>query len=264
MMRPVNNELSGLVIGLAIDVHRELGPGQHENAYEEALEHALLARGVRVERQLGLPLVYKGVRLDAGYRLDLLVENLLPVELKSVEALHPIHDAQLLTYLRIGRFSLGLLMNFNVALLKDGIRRNIQTDEWQIPEPSNHPPSEDRDPLTDAIVAVAIEVHRQLGRGLLPNSYEMALCYELSQRNITFVRELKLPLTIGGRTLQTPAEIPLLVANEIPVFSHCVDILQPVHTSLAVSRLRQGGWRRGLIMNFNESLLRNGIQRVSL
>ena len=263
MIRPVNNELSGLVIGLAIEVHRQLGPGQHEDAYEEALEHALLTRGVRVDRQLGLPLVYKGVRLNAGYRLDLLVERQLPLELKSVETLHPIHDAQLLTYLRVGRFSLGLLMNFNVALLRDGLRRKIQTDEWQIPEPVIHPATDGRDPLTDAIITAAIEVHRHLGRGLLPSSYETALCYELSQRNIAFARELKIPLTIGGRTLEKPAEIPLLVANEVPVFAQCVDALQPIHTSLAISRLRQGGWRRGLLLNFNEQLLRNGIQRVS-
>jgi GxxExxY protein len=111
------------VIGAAIEVHRKLGPWLDEPAYEEALEHGLLAKGFQVARQRGLPLIYKGLRLDAGYRLDLLVENRLPLEIKSVEAVHPVHEAQLRTYLRIGPFALGLLLNFNVKALRDGIQR---------------------------------------------------------------------------------------------------------------------------------------------
>jgi len=119
------NELANRVIGLAIEIHRSLGPGLLENAYEECLYFKLLQAGFRVEKQKAMPLVYEDVKLECGYRIDLLLENKLVVEVKSVEALHPIHLAQTLTYLRLGDYRLGLLINFNVELLKDGVRRVI-------------------------------------------------------------------------------------------------------------------------------------------
>ena len=117
------NELSHRVIGLCMEVHRELGPGLLESTYEEALAYELTQAGLAFERQRDMPLLYKGVKLDCGYRLDFIVEGQLIVELKAVTELLPIHQAQLLTYLKLERRSLGLLINFNVPVLKDGIRR---------------------------------------------------------------------------------------------------------------------------------------------
>ena len=117
--------LTEKVIGSAIEVHRHLGPGLLESAYEECLSWELRAAGLAFARQVPLPVVYKDVRLDVGYRLDLVVENQLVVELKTVEKLLPIHEVQLLTYLKLGRFRTGLLLNFQSALLKNGIMRMV-------------------------------------------------------------------------------------------------------------------------------------------
>ena len=117
--------LSKQVIGCALEVHRALGPGLLESAYEQALLYELSSTGLKVSSQVSMPVAYKDVKLDCGYRLDLLVESSLIVELKSVEQLLPVHDAQLLTYLKLSRLKTGLLINFNVRLLKDGIKRLV-------------------------------------------------------------------------------------------------------------------------------------------
>ncbi|HEY1424527.1 MAG TPA: GxxExxY protein [Candidatus Acidoferrum sp.] len=118
-------ELTPSIIGAAIEIHKLLGPGLLESAYEECLCHELAIRGIRFEKQKPIPLVYKGVKLDCGFRLDLLVEGRVVVELKSIDGLGPIHEAVILTYLRLSQHELGLLINFNVPVLKDGIRRFI-------------------------------------------------------------------------------------------------------------------------------------------
>jgi GxxExxY protein len=120
-----DNEITHAIIGAAIEVHKRLGPGLLESAYEECLLHELRTRNLSVERQKGLPVIYKEVKLDCGYRLDLLVESKVVVELKSVENLAPIHEAIILTYLRLSGQKIGLLINFNVTVLKDGVRRFI-------------------------------------------------------------------------------------------------------------------------------------------
>jgi GxxExxY protein len=119
------NELTGLVIGAAIEVHKVLGPGLLESAYEECLCHELQLRKISFERQKALPVRYKGVQLNCGYRLDVLVDNAIVLELKSCDRLEPIHHAQLLTYLKLTNFSVGLLLNFNVSVMKDGIVRVV-------------------------------------------------------------------------------------------------------------------------------------------
>ena len=119
------NRITGEIIGAAIEVHKVLGPGLLESAYEECLCHELGIRGVAFKRQVPLPMEYKGLKLDCGYRLDLVVEDQIIVELKSVNKIDPIHEAQLLTYLRLKRARLGLIINFNVVLLKDGVRRIV-------------------------------------------------------------------------------------------------------------------------------------------
>ena len=119
------NDISGKVIGAAIEVHKMLGPGLLESAYEECLCCEMQLRGIEFKRQVPLQLNYKGVVLDCGYRLDLLVEDRVIVELKSIEGLEPIHEAQMLTYLKLRNAWLGLIINFNVIMLKDGIRRLV-------------------------------------------------------------------------------------------------------------------------------------------
>jgi GxxExxY protein len=112
------------LLGLPIEVHRLLGPGLLESAYEECLCRELDLRSIRFKRQYPVPLEYKGVKLDKGYQLDLLVENCCVVEIKSVDVIHPIHVSQTLTYMRLGKWKIGLIFNFNVEVLKDGgIRR---------------------------------------------------------------------------------------------------------------------------------------------
>jgi len=119
------DDLTGEVIGAAIEVHKALGPGLLESAYEECLCRELELRKIFFERQKELPVEYKGVKLDCGYRLDILVENRLIVELKACESLQPIHEAQLLTYLKLTGIKVGLLINFNVPVLKEGIKRLV-------------------------------------------------------------------------------------------------------------------------------------------
>ncbi|MBU0716990.1 MAG: GxxExxY protein [Planctomycetes bacterium] len=119
------NEITEEVIGAAIAVHRLLGPGLLESAYEACLAYELADRGLAVEEQKSLPVIYRSVRVDCGYRIDLLVEGLVVVELKAVERLCPIHEAQLLSYLKLSGCRVGLLINFNVKLLKQGIRRMV-------------------------------------------------------------------------------------------------------------------------------------------
>ena len=120
------NRLTEKIIGAAIEVHRHLGPGLLESAYETCLAYELQQLGLAVERQKALPLVYKEIRLDQGYRIDLLVDQQVIVELKVVEQITPVHEAQVLSYLRFSGCRIGLLLNFDVKLLKDGIRRFIR------------------------------------------------------------------------------------------------------------------------------------------
>jgi GxxExxY protein len=119
------DSLSSHVIGCAIEVHRELGPGLLESAYEQCLAYELRQSGIEYRLQHPVPIAYKSVQLDCGYRIDVLVENALILELKSVERLLPVHEAQLLTYMRLAKVKTGLLINFNVPLLKSGIKRFV-------------------------------------------------------------------------------------------------------------------------------------------
>lgn len=121
-MQDEPDPLTEAILGAAIAVHRALGPGLLESAYEACLAYELESRGLRVERQKVLPVFYRGVYLDCGYRIDMLIEDQVIVELKA-SALLPIHDAQLLSYLKLSGRSVGLLINFNVRMLKDGVRR---------------------------------------------------------------------------------------------------------------------------------------------
>jgi GxxExxY protein len=117
------NEITQKIIGCAIQVHKSLGPGLLESAYEECLSYELIKNGLNIKRQQPTPVVYKEIKLECGYRIDILVENAIVIELKVVDEFNPVHEAQILTYMKFSNKSLGLLINFNVTILKNGIRR---------------------------------------------------------------------------------------------------------------------------------------------
>ncbi len=121
------NTISYKIIGLAIEVHKQLGPGLLESAYQECLYYEIANAGLAVERQKILPIIYKDIKLDHGYRIDLLIENKIVIELKTVETFTDVHFAQILTYLKLGEYPLGLLINFHSKILKNNIKRFINT-----------------------------------------------------------------------------------------------------------------------------------------
>jgi GxxExxY protein len=123
--------VSHAIITAAMRVHTELGPGLLESAYSACMQHELQQAGIRSEAQVGLPVVYRGEKLELGYRMDLLVENLVVVEIKSVEGISPVHQAQIISYLKLSGRSIGLLINFNVVRLKDGIKRFVNGTDWK-------------------------------------------------------------------------------------------------------------------------------------
>ena len=131
-------EVSHAIITAAMRVHSELGPWLLESTYQACLQHELLQSGIRSTAQVGLPVVYRGVKLELGYRIDLLVEDLVIVEIKSEEAISPVHQAQVISYLKLSGKSIGLLINFNVVHLKDGIRRFVNGSGWREAQNLNH------------------------------------------------------------------------------------------------------------------------------
>jgi GxxExxY protein len=131
-MENINN-LTGMIIGKAIEVHKLLGPGLLESTYKECLYYELVNEGIRVEKEIPQPLTYKNIKLDHGYRIDLLVESRVVIELKTVETFTDVHVAQILTYLKLGQYPIGLLINFNVSVLKTGLRRFINSSAGESP-----------------------------------------------------------------------------------------------------------------------------------
>jgi GxxExxY protein len=120
------NEISKIIIGCAIEVHKQLGPGLLESAYQECLYYELKKKGLNIKKEKAMPIVYKDIKLDHGYRIDLLVEEKVVIEIKTVEFFTDVHIAQVLTYLKLGNYKLGLLINFHVSLLKNGLKRVIK------------------------------------------------------------------------------------------------------------------------------------------
>ncbi len=125
--REMDNYLTDIIIGSAIEVHRNLGPGLLESAYQECLLFELRPKGLKVEKEKPLPIIYKDIKLDHGYRIDLLVEDKVVIEIKTVECFTEVHSAQVLTYLKLGNYPLGLLLNFHTILLKNGLKRFINS-----------------------------------------------------------------------------------------------------------------------------------------
>ena len=265
------NNLSGRVIGAAIEVHRELGAGLDEDDYEWALSRDLASIGIFHKRQEPLPVIYKGVAIDCEYRLDLLVEDLLILEIKSVAAIHPIHEAQLLTYLRLARTKLGLLLNFDVPVLKDGIRRRVLgLEEDGVLAAATHmtaertPFSTDRrfDDLSNQVLSAAIEVHRHLGGGLLKSAYAGCLAHELTLRGIPFEHQKPLAVRYREIILPKPVTIDMVVAGKLPLmFASVTDVTDLLEARL-LGHLKLGGWPVGVLLNFNGKSLRDGLRRL--
>lgn len=255
---------TGAIIGAAIAVHRDLGPGVDEAAYEAALSNKFHSLGIAHACQVPLRICYRGTSLDCGYRYDLLVESRLPIELKAVEQILPIHQAQLLTYLRLGAHPLGLLINFEVPVLKDGIRRMVLTRLPTAAARSRINHGDSFDPVSAEILSSAQEVYRDLGPGLLRSAYEECLCHELKQRKVAHVRQRAIPLSFEGRELPQHAHLPLVVAGTVPVVCLSAPQLTPLHECRLLARLRQTGWPFGLLINFNSSTFQTGIRRITL
>jgi GxxExxY protein len=278
------NELTHQIIGAAIEVHRELGPGKPEAAYERALARELTLRGLAIRVQKPVPVVYKGVKLECGFRLDVLVSNTVVVEVKSVEGIAPVHRAQTLTYLKLGGWKLALLLNFNVAILKEGIERLVLGLEEagegvavahspsralasnKITPPSLYSAADSGDReaerLACATIASAIEVHRELGPGLLPSAYEACLCHELHLRHLRFERKRPLALSYKGTPLAESDQVELLVGGRVVVNPCALEDAQLVHEARLLSQLRLGSWKLGLLINFNTIALKEGLRRV--
>ncbi len=131
VQQPHVNKSTSLILRAAMKVHSQLGPGLLESAYEACLAHELRKAGLRVATHVGLPVVYEGEKIELGYRMDLLVQDLVIVEIKCVEAINPVHEAQLLSYMRLSGHGIGLLINFHVAHLRDGIKRMVDGKKWE-------------------------------------------------------------------------------------------------------------------------------------
>jgi GxxExxY protein len=280
------NALTHEIIGAAIEVHRELGPGKPEAAYERALARELTLRDLAIQVQKPVPVIYKGVKLECGFRLDVLVCRTVVLEVKSVEGIIPIHRAQTLTYLKLGGWKLALLLNFKVAVLKEGIERlvlGLEEEGQNVTAMANlgSTPGMNHDPapclesaadsgdheaeaLATAIIDSALEVHRQLGPGLLPSAYEACLCHELHLRNVPFQRKCPLALSYKGLPLGESEHVELVVGGRVVVNPYALAEIQPVHQARLLSQLRLGAWKLGLLINFNSTTLKAGLRRVVL
>lgn len=257
------HRLTHEVLGACINVHRELGPGEDEIAYEEALSWMLGLKGIPHLRQFPLPLNYRGHVLDCGFRIDTLVNNALPLELKAVETLLPIHQAQLLTYLRLAEKPLGLLVNFDVPALRLGIRR-LRSDRGSAPAPLDEGSVRTGDRTADELLRAAIAVHHALGPGLLRSAYEAALAFELGWRRIPFVLNLRMPIEFRGIKLTHDTTVPLLVDDRMPIMCLSGSSINASHVGRILNQLKRGGWRCGYVLNFNVMDIRAGVREVIL
>jgi GxxExxY protein len=241
-MKP--NEITHEIIGAAIEVHREIGPGQDEVLYEDAMELALHSGRLRFRRQPSLPVYYKGVKLDCGFRPDFVVEEAVVAEIKAAELVHPVFEAQVRTYQRLGGWSLGLLLNFNVPVMKEGISRfivnaaefrnttNLSTEVGR---------TQRKDDLLGTIIGAAIEVQRILGVGLLNSVYSACFQHELSLAGLRFEMGRPVDAFFQGNKLSHPGKLGLVVEGRVLVSILSVPKVLPVHEAQARSEMRLGG-----------------------
>lgn len=267
---PELNDLSRRVIGAAIDVHRELGPGHDEILYEDALAVALAGRSLPFQRQQSLPILYRGCRLESGFRTDFVVGNELVVEVKSAESMHPVFGAQVRTYQRLGGWRLGLLFNFNVPLLTEGIERFIIDPVDFRPheltsKPSRLPVGDFSLPLDAAgsVIQFALNIHRILGPGLLNSVYSDCLRHDLLSHGVEFVQRQPLAVQFGGQTLRHSAQLELGVSGRVAVLVLTVPRLLKLHEARLRSQMRLASLPEGVLINFHSDRLADGLRRLS-
>lgn len=266
-MKPIKHEdlgdqLSGSVIGAAMAVHRELGPGLDEADYEQALHLELLALGIEHACQVPLPLLYKGTKLDCGYRMDLVILGSLLLELKALEKLHPVHEAQLLTYLRLARIKLGLLMNFNSLLLHKGILRRANTRERFWERQPDQVDSSGFDDLSREVIDAAMEVQAHLGPGLLKSAYEACLAHKLGLRGLKVTCRQPLHLLYRDQLITSQKQLPLIVQDELMVNCLCVEEITPIQIARSRSLLRGARLDSGMCINFHAPSFEDQIKRL--
>ena len=258
----LGGELTQIAIGSAMAVHRALGPGLDELDYERALHLELQAREVDHQFQVPLPLIYKGAQLHGGYRMDVVIAGRLLLELKAVEHLHPLHEAQLLTYMRLSKITLGLLLNFNTLVLKDGIVRRAGSVVPPGRDYVAQPPSPGFDALSGEVLAAALEVQHELGHGLLRSAYEACLIQELTLRGIPSEVSLPVNLIYRDHLISSQKEIPMVVAGQIMVTCHCAQEISALQLARDRSLLKAAGVDTGLSLNFRAKSLVTEIRRI--
>ena len=259
----LGGELSGQLIAAAIAVHREFGPGVDEPDYERALSLELTARGIEHECQVGLPLIYKEAHLDCGYRIDLIVARQLLIELKAVEKLHPVHEAQLITYLRLSRLKLGLLINFAEMMLRDGILRRANSHVPALRQHNQLAIDTTFDPLSHEVINAAIEVQHVLGPGLLRSAYEAALAHELKLRGMKIAQRLPVNLVYREQLIPIEKEIPMVVEGSLMVACVCTKEVEPIHLARQRSLLKVSDIEAGLCFNFHSDSMATEIKRIN-
>jgi GxxExxY protein len=258
------NDITHTIIGAAIDVHRAIGPGQDEVLYEDALEVALRGRGIRFQRQRPLPVFYRGVKLDCGFRPDFVAEKTVVAECKAVELMHPVFEAQVRTYQRLGGWPLGLLLNFNVPVMKEGVARYIvnENEFRQEEERSARIRRTQRaGNLTETIIGAAIEVHRRLGPGLLHSVYSACLRHELTLAELTFETGRRQEVTFQGAKLDHAGELDLIVAGQVLVAARSVPELLPLHEAQVRSQMHLADLPSALLVNFHAQRLIDDLKR---
>lgn len=261
-MKP--NDITHGIIGAAIDVHRELGPGQDEALYEDAMEVALANRHLKFRRQSALPIVYRGVELECQLRPDFVVEETVVVECKSADLVHSIFGAQVRTYQRLGHWPLGLLLNFNVPVLKEGISRFIvDTTEFRGGGDLSSELQPARDPSNEiqTVIDAGIAVHRQLGTGLLHSVYATCLQHELTLAGLEFHVGCRVQVAFEGATLRHRAQLELVVSGRLLVATRAVLRLLPVDEAQVRSQMRLGNLGMALLLNFHAQRLVDDLKR---
>ncbi len=260
----LGSNLSGELIAAAIAIHREFGPGLNEEDYERALSVELTMQGIDHECQVPLPLIYKGINLDCGYRMDLVIAKQLLLELKAVDKIHPVHEAQLITYLRLSEIKLGLLINFAGMMIRDGIVRRASSRGSTQNHRRDRPKDIALDSLSFEVIDAAIEVQHVLGSGLLRSAYEAALEYELKLRGIKVEQHLPAKLIYREQLIPSSKEIPMVVDGQLMISCVCVNVVEPILLARQRSLLKAAHVETGLCLNFHADSMSTEVKRISL
>lgn len=207
--------------------------------------------GIEHDCQVPLPLIYKGANLDCGYRMDLVVASQLLLELKSVEKVHPLHEAQLLTYLRLAQIKLGLLMNFGNLVLRDGIVRRANSASRVLKSRNSKTVKTVMDDLSHEVIDAAIEVQHILGTGLLRSAYEAALAHEIQLRGLKVEQRLPASVIYREQLITSTKQIPLVIEGRLMVATVCAKKLDPIHLARQRSLLKAAQIENGLCFNFH-------------